>query len=104
MLEYTEKNETNPQCNSINKYVCTQSHSTSDGELKRLIDMAADYMTGMTLIFVSHLTAGNMHCKINQSEKEHCRDSKYLLKTGLHAPKSEAMEERSTVCVPLVYL
>lgn len=61
-------------------------------------------MTGMIFIFVSHFTAGNMHCKIKQREEEHCRDSKYLLKTGLHALKPEAMEERSTVCVPLVYL
>ncbi len=38
----------------INKYVCTQSHSTSDGELKRLIDMAAEYMTGM-ISFSCHI-------------------------------------------------
>jgi len=47
---------------------------------------AGDYMTGM--IFMSRFTAGNMHCKIKQREEEHCRDSKYLLKTGLHALKN----------------
>lgn len=61
-------------------------------------------MTGMIFIFVSRFTAGNMHCKIKQREEEHCRDSKYLLKTGLHALKSEAMKERSTACVSLWYI
>lgn len=65
---------------------------------------AGDYMTGMIFIFVSRFTAGNMHCKIKQREEEHCRDSKYLLKTGLHALKSEAMKERSTACVSLWYI
>lgn len=55
-------------------------------------------MTGMIFIFMLHFIAGNMHCKIKQREEEHCRDSKYLLKTGLHALKSEAMEERIAVC------
>ncbi len=50
----------------INKYVCTQSHSTSDGELKRLIDMAAEYMTGM-ISFSCHILQQEIcTAKINQ--------------------------------------
>lgn len=61
-------------------------------------------MTGMIFIFVSHFTAGNMHCKIKQREEEHCREIANIYSRLDFMHLNQKQWKREALCVSLWYI